>query len=223
MDKYYQILGLNPGASEEEMKEAYRDLVTVWHPDRFSNNPRLRHKANERIKEINIAYEKLKSRFARETSTTSDGKSHDRSQSPQHNPPPPSEEKQQTETSDNLHSGSRPRKKSLLVEYARGSLLSSSGDGCCNPIVLYSIPNFLSTTNKSNRLYWNCLRTLFFFSTGTANLHCTTQYTSCRSTSPENREKLKDLLENIQQANLAKDITLFMSCYAGDCAPRGCA
>lgn len=64
MDKYYQILGLNPGASEEEIKQAYKDLVNVWHPDRFPNNQRLREKANEKLKEINEAYEKLKSYIA---------------------------------------------------------------------------------------------------------------------------------------------------------------
>jgi hypothetical protein len=59
IDKYYQILGLNMGASEEEIKQAYRDLANVWHPDRFPHSQRLRKKANEKIREINIAYEKL--------------------------------------------------------------------------------------------------------------------------------------------------------------------
>jgi len=106
MDKYYQILGLNPGASEEEIKEAYRDLVNVWHPDRFSNNPRLRYKANQRMKEINMAYEKLKSCFTGETSTASEGNSHDRSQPPPHDSPPRSEEEQQSKTNDNSFAGS---------------------------------------------------------------------------------------------------------------------
>jgi len=56
MHKHYQILGLNPGASKEEIKQAYRDLVDVWHPDRFSDNERLKEKANEKLKEINLAY-----------------------------------------------------------------------------------------------------------------------------------------------------------------------
>jgi curved DNA-binding protein CbpA len=57
---YYQLLGLDPDASPEEIKQAYRDLANVWHPDRFLNNPRLQQKANERMKEINQAYEMLK-------------------------------------------------------------------------------------------------------------------------------------------------------------------
>ena len=34
MDRFYEILGLNPGASSEEIKAAYRDMAKVWHPDR---------------------------------------------------------------------------------------------------------------------------------------------------------------------------------------------
>lgn len=100
LDKYYQILGLNPGASEEEIKEAYRDLVNVWHPDRFVNNPHLKEKANEKMKEINIAYEKLKSYIAGETFTTSEGEIYDESQPPPHEPPPRSEKEQHTTTDD---------------------------------------------------------------------------------------------------------------------------
>jgi curved DNA-binding protein CbpA len=61
MDRYYKILGLEPGASPEQVKEAYRDLAKVWHPDRFPNDPRLQEKAQEKLKEINLAYEYLKS------------------------------------------------------------------------------------------------------------------------------------------------------------------
>ncbi len=58
---YYQILEIEPGASQSEIKQAYRDLAVVWHPDRFSDNPRLRKKAEEKLKQINAAYEFLKS------------------------------------------------------------------------------------------------------------------------------------------------------------------
>ncbi|MGA2318756.1 MAG: J domain-containing protein [Thermodesulfobacteriota bacterium] len=56
-----EILGLKPGASQEEVNQAYRDLANVWHPDRFAGNPRLQKKAEEKIKEINAAYENIKS------------------------------------------------------------------------------------------------------------------------------------------------------------------
>jgi curved DNA-binding protein CbpA len=55
----YRVLGLEPGTSLEEVKSAYRDLVNVWHPDRFGHNERLRSKAEEQLKEINRAYEYL--------------------------------------------------------------------------------------------------------------------------------------------------------------------
>lgn len=59
-EKFYQILDIEPGASHTEVKQAYKDLILVWHPDRFHNNQRLKNKAEEKIKEINSAYEFLK-------------------------------------------------------------------------------------------------------------------------------------------------------------------
>ncbi|HYA94193.1 MAG TPA: phospholipase D-like domain-containing protein [Thermodesulfobacteriota bacterium] len=59
IDKYYQILELKQVASKEEIRQAYKDLVNVWHPDRFENKPHLQQKANEKLKEINLAYKKL--------------------------------------------------------------------------------------------------------------------------------------------------------------------
>ena len=60
LDYYYRVLGLEPGASAEEVKEAYRDLSKVWHPDRFHDQPRLRQKGERKMKEINEAYRVLK-------------------------------------------------------------------------------------------------------------------------------------------------------------------
>ncbi len=58
--KYYELLGVAPGASVQELKAAHRDLAKVWHPDRFSHDPRLQQKAQEKLKEINEAYDQLK-------------------------------------------------------------------------------------------------------------------------------------------------------------------
>jgi tetratricopeptide (TPR) repeat protein len=55
----YQILGLKAGASLDAIKEAYHDLVQVWHPDRFEYNPQLQKKAQDTLKSINWAYETL--------------------------------------------------------------------------------------------------------------------------------------------------------------------
>ena len=60
IDRCIEMLGLKPGASKEEVNEAYRDLASVWHPDRFANNLRLQKKAEERLKEINAAYEYIR-------------------------------------------------------------------------------------------------------------------------------------------------------------------
>src|SRR4029079_18185020 len=40
-----------------ELKAAHRDLAKVWHPDRFQHDPRLQEKAQEKLKEINEAYD----------------------------------------------------------------------------------------------------------------------------------------------------------------------
>lgn len=59
--KCLEILELESGASEDEARQAYKDVVNVWHPDRFANNPRLKRKAEEKLKEVNVAYETVKS------------------------------------------------------------------------------------------------------------------------------------------------------------------
>ncbi len=55
----YRVLGLKPGASVADVKAAHRDLAKVWHPDRFLHDLRLQQKAQEKLKEINEAYDQL--------------------------------------------------------------------------------------------------------------------------------------------------------------------
>ena len=52
-----KILELDEKATLDDAKACYKDLVNIWHPDRFSNNPRLKQKAEDKLKEINVAYE----------------------------------------------------------------------------------------------------------------------------------------------------------------------
>ena len=65
-NKYYFLLGLKPGASPAELKAAHRDLAKVWHPDRFLHDPHLRQKAEQKLKEINEAYDQLRSGNAKQ-------------------------------------------------------------------------------------------------------------------------------------------------------------
>ena len=71
MDKYYQILGLKLNASPEEVKKAYRQLVKIWHPDRFHNNDQEQKQAEAKFKEIAEAYEILKDYIPGSSSTSS--------------------------------------------------------------------------------------------------------------------------------------------------------
>ena len=56
----YTILDIDPSASPAEIQQAYRDLVQVWHPDRFGHNPRLQRKAHAQMQALNTAYAHLR-------------------------------------------------------------------------------------------------------------------------------------------------------------------
>ena len=59
--RYYRILGLKDGASQEEIKKAYYQLAKEHHPDKFVNASDSEKKFHEdKMKEINEAYENLK-------------------------------------------------------------------------------------------------------------------------------------------------------------------
>jgi TPR repeat protein len=57
--KCCQTLGVEPGVSAKALKKAYRDLVKTWHPDRFHNSPKQRQEAEEKLKHINLAFERV--------------------------------------------------------------------------------------------------------------------------------------------------------------------
>ena len=52
---YYEVLGLQKGASEDEIKRAFRKLAVKYHPDRNQGNA----EAESKFKEINEAYQVL--------------------------------------------------------------------------------------------------------------------------------------------------------------------
>lgn len=62
LQQHYKVLGLEPGASLEEVNQAYKDLVFIWHPDRVpQENERLVKKSVAKIQQINEARDSLRS------------------------------------------------------------------------------------------------------------------------------------------------------------------
>lgn len=54
----YQILGVNRNSTDEEIKDAYRQLARKYHPDNYGDNP-LSDLAEEKMQEINEAYDAI--------------------------------------------------------------------------------------------------------------------------------------------------------------------
>jgi curved DNA-binding protein CbpA len=58
--EHYQKLELTPGADFVQVRTAYRLLVKTWHPDRYPHDPLMKERAEEKLREINGAFEALK-------------------------------------------------------------------------------------------------------------------------------------------------------------------
>ena len=59
-EKYLILFGLDADFDHADLKEAYRVLSKVWHPDRFDRNEKMREKAEKTTKEVNQGYKFLK-------------------------------------------------------------------------------------------------------------------------------------------------------------------
>jgi hypothetical protein len=75
----YRILELEESASTQDVKQAWREMAKVWHPDRFPNDPKLQERGQEKLKDVNAAYQIL-------TDYLSDPAQHQRSGRPQPQP-----------------------------------------------------------------------------------------------------------------------------------------
>jgi len=96
IQKCFEALDVSPEASIEDVRQAYKDLVNIWHPDRVPDNPRLKKKAEEKLKDINLAYEELTS-FLTSKRKTHPNVQKEPSQGPM-TKTPPSSSQAQTET-----------------------------------------------------------------------------------------------------------------------------
>lgn len=54
----YKVLGISPGATDEEIKKAYRALSRKYHPDANVNNPN-KEAAEEKFKQVQVAYDQI--------------------------------------------------------------------------------------------------------------------------------------------------------------------
>lgn len=60
----FKTLEINPDASLDEVRKAFRKIVKIWHPDLFTGSPRLKDMAEEKLKAVNTAYAAIRSYLA---------------------------------------------------------------------------------------------------------------------------------------------------------------
>jgi hypothetical protein len=111
----YQILGLDGQADDAQARRAYKDQVRRWHPDRFPEGSAAKSAAEERLKQINIAYAQIKAHWAAVRAPSSTGGA-----APAPDPQP-----------DARHRTERPTEKSptrAWVDHLLGMLNTLAGD-----------------------------------------------------------------------------------------------
>jgi molecular chaperone DnaJ len=68
----YEVLGISPSSTNEEVRDAYRTLAKKYHPDNYVDSP-LADMAEEKMKEINSAYDEILRIRANEKKSNSQG------------------------------------------------------------------------------------------------------------------------------------------------------
>lgn len=59
LDECYQVLGIDPGATPEDVEGAYSELSMMWGPERFPNDDHIRRIAEKKMAEIDAARDAL--------------------------------------------------------------------------------------------------------------------------------------------------------------------
>ena len=125
MKHYFDILEIQPGATPDEVKQAYRDLAKVWHPDRFKGeDERLKSKAAEKLAEINEAYQKIRTyqqKNKQRLNNTSSGNSTYRTTSKRQHTAYSRPVRPNTSTGNSYTGYSRPKNEPTGRNYSRSS------------------------------------------------------------------------------------------------------
>lgn len=64
LQKSFKLLGIDPGADPMQAKRAYKAQVRRWHPDQFPQGSPTRARAEEQLKQINVAYDRVKAHLS---------------------------------------------------------------------------------------------------------------------------------------------------------------